>query len=167
MKCLKPELVLNFLEITTHFSPIKQRSIFSSWSQSTSFYLYKEMPFKNLCFCSLRGSPDRSVLRKKCHFFYKNLDYQAIYFSLKTCSIRTSKFSIDSFRLLLEHSVEKLLKNCPCISIFIVQYFPKQKILSGIFRFSNSCFSDNTGLILSKNISVGLFTLVEEHSIEN
>ena len=42
----------------------------SSRSQSKAFYLYKEgIPFKNLCFCSLRQNPERPVMKKVPLFF--------------------------------------------------------------------------------------------------
>ena len=57
-------------------------------------------------------------------YFFENLDYRIIYFSLNTYSVRSVKFSIDSFQLVPNSSPG----NCwfvPCIRNLIVQIFPK------------------------------------------
>ena len=70
------------------------------------------MPSKNLCHSSLRQNADTPVMQKKnldCHFF----------FSLNTCSVRSIKFSIDTFQLV------KTVDFVSCTRILIIQKIPK------------------------------------------
>ena len=71
----------------------------------------------------MRQNPDIPVMWKKCHIFLKTSIIEH-FISLNTCSVRSIKFSIDSFQLVPNHSPV----NCwfvPCIRNLIVQIFPK------------------------------------------
>ena len=60
------QLVLKFLEVSTHISPKIQGSIDYSRSQSEAFPLYKRFPLESLWFSSFRPNPDIPKTSKRC-----------------------------------------------------------------------------------------------------
>ena len=68
------QLILNFLNVATQFSPRMQGSIFSFRPPSEAIYLLKSTDLNNRLFCALRHNPHRPKIPKnaitihKCHY---------------------------------------------------------------------------------------------------
>ena len=52
---------MNFHVVSGHISPELQTSIVSSSSKSEAFFLYENIPLKNLSLCSLRPNADSEL----------------------------------------------------------------------------------------------------------
>ena len=146
------------------FFSIKRCSVLSSRSQSEELYFHENTPSKKWLFCALRDNPDipnfpkRAIVidisRHSNCFFFNNYGFDFIW-----------AWNEDFTRL-----KETLIKNHFYWSMSQVSGCPRvQKKQSNLdfSRFSNSNFSETTGLISFIKVSMEKHTHVEKYLIRN